>query len=104
MDNSTKMGSIMQSYADAEFKYIIYSTESIEVLQNAQEIGKANTYKEACIILDEYLKEIGRARDPYWRFIMNENATFIDYGSWSHFAAIVPPVPMKVITGEVEEF
>jgi len=31
---------------------------------------------------------------------MGETATFIDYGSWSKFIAIVPPVSIKELTGE----
>lgn len=84
-------------------KYKIFFSDSIETLRNETLIGEANTYQDACVVLNSELRKGGRDSDPYWRFIMNENATFIDYGSWTRFAAIVPPVPMQVITGEIEE-
>ena len=31
---------------------------------------------------------------------MGETATFIDYGSWSKFIAIVPPISIKELSGE----
>lgn len=84
-------------------KYKIFLTDSIEVLQNEELIGEASAYQEACDILSEKLHEKGIAEDPYWRLSLGQTATFIDFGSWSKFAAIVPPVSMSVITGNAQE-
>ena len=84
-------------------KYKIFLTDSIETLLNEELLGEANTYTSACEILTEGLREKGIYEEPYWRILMNTNGTFIDFGSWSRFAAIVPPVSMAVITGTAEE-
>ena len=95
MNNDIKIGCILQSYGDAP-KYKIYLTDSIESLANEKQIGRANTYQEACEVISE---EVPKAKsNPYWRILMCEHATVIDYGSYSRFAAIVPPIPTKVIT------
>lgn len=80
-------------------KYKIFLTDSIEVLENEQLIGGANTYQEVCKTISNYLAVNKFHTDPYWRFVMNETATMIDYGSWSKFIAIVPPISMKELTG-----
>lgn len=84
-------------------KYKIFTSTNIEMLENEVCIGEANTYQGACKAITQYLTDNNQHQEPYWRFLMNETATFIDYGSWSKFIAIVPPVSMKVMTGEVEE-
>ena len=76
-------------------KYKIYLSSSIEVLQNEQLIGGANTPQEACKVAGEYLSANNFHQEPYWRFLMGSTATFIDYGSYSKFLAIVPPLVMK---------
>lgn len=101
MNNDIKIGKIFQTIGQSA-KYHIYQTSSIEALEDKRLIGVANTYKEACKTIHEHLAENDFHQDPYWRFVMNETATFIDYGSWSKFMAIVPPVPMKEIMGEEE--
>lgn len=104
--DAVKIGCIMQSYADAETnkKYTLYTTKSLEALEDVKEIGKARTYEEACKILNNYLASIGREKPHYWRMILNTDGTFIDYGSWVDFLAIVPAVPMEVLRGDVKEF
>jgi len=81
-------------------RYKIFLSDSIETLLNEQPISAANSYQEACKIIKEYLSVNNFHQDPYWRIIMGETATFIDYGSWSKFIAIVPPVSIKELTGE----
>lgn len=81
-------------------KHKIYLSDSIEVLSHEQLIGEANSYQEACRVIDGYLAINNFHQDPYWRIIMGDIATFIDYGSWSRFAAIVPPVNTKELIGE----
>ena len=81
-------------------KYKIFLSDSIEVLKNEQLIGGANSYEEACQIIRDYLAVNQFYQEPYWRTLLGETATFIDYGSWSRFAAIVPPVNEKEIIGE----
>ena len=78
-------------------KYRVFLSDSIDILKNEHLLGGANTYQEACTIIRESIPKA--ANNPCWRILMAENATFIDYGSWSKFAAIVPPVPQSVITG-----
>lgn len=81
-------------------KYKIFTTDSIEVLQNEECIGEADTYQAACNIIKE---QIPRANsNPHWRVLMGDIATFIDYGSWSKFVAIVPPISMKELSGDGE--
>lgn len=84
-------------------KYKLFLSKSIEVLKEEELIGEANTYQGACKEISKQLKERGVHQEKYWRFLMNENATFIDFGSYSKYAAIVPPVPMGIITGDIEE-
>lgn len=91
MNNAIKVGAILQSYAD-EPKYKIFSTDSIDILKNEHLIGEAHNYQEACKVINAHLKEEGFKSSPYWRIVMNETATMIDYGSWSKFMAIVPPL------------
>lgn len=84
-------------------KYKIFLTESLEVLENEELIGEANTYNEACSVITEELLARGFRKEPYWRILAGANATFIDFGSWSNFVTIIPPVPMSVLTGAIEE-
>ena len=82
-------------------KYNLYLSSNIEVLsQDAEHFGMADSYSEACRIIQHYLKDNGYKDNHYWRFLMNDTATFIDFGSWSKFIAIIPPIPMKEIMGE----
>ncbi len=89
-----KMSKILESLGRTA-KYHIYQTTSIEELKDKQLVGVANSYQEACKVIKEFLAVNRAYQEPYWRFVMNEQATFVDYGSWSKFMAIVPPVPMK---------
>ena len=84
-------------------KYKVFLTESLEYLKNEELIGDAKTFNEACRLLKNELFERDIPTEPYMRFLAAPNATFIDFGSWSRFAAIVPPVPMSVLTGTMEE-
>jgi hypothetical protein len=81
-------------------KYKIYLSSSIEVLENEHLIGGANSYKEACKVIKDYLEVNKFHQEPYWRLLLGEVATFIDYGSWSKFIAIVPPISLKELAGE----
>lgn len=101
MDNTIKIGCILQSRADTPKKYKVFSSKSIEVLADELFIGEADTYEEVCHIIRDYFK--GADSNPYWRFCLNETATFVDYGSWSQFAAIVPPIPMSEMDAKNED-
>lgn len=81
-------------------KYKIFLTDSIESLKNEQLIGGANSYQDACKVINDHLAVNNFHQEPYWRFLMGSVATFIDYGSWGKFIAIVPPIPMKEMIGE----
>ena len=100
MDNSVKIGCILQSCADAPMKYKVFSSKSIEVLKEEELLGEANSYQGACRIINQHCE--GADTNPYWRFLMSETATFVDYGSWSEFAAIVPPVSFKELNDDEE--
>lgn len=74
-------------------KYKIFTSDSIEVIHNETLIGEADNFQDACRIIKQ---QISFAEfNPYWRFILGDIATFVDYGSYSEFVAIVPPVPME---------
>ena len=83
-------------------KYKIFLSDSIEVLKNEELLGEANDYKEASAVIELKLQEKELYQEPYWRFLMDSTATFIDFGSWSKFIAIVPPISMVEIVGEDE--
>lgn len=102
MDNTIKIGCILQSYATAkeDFKYKIFLSDSIEILKNERLIGRANSYKEACAVIKDYLTKNQFNQEPYWRLLLGETATFIDYGSWSKFVAIVPPISIQELEKE----
>lgn len=80
-------------------KYKIFTTDSIEVLQNEECIGAADTIEELMAQATDYLEEAGICSSPYWRYLMGDIATFIDFGSWSKFLAVVPPVTMAELCG-----
>lgn len=77
-------------------KYKIFSTDSIMTLANEELIGEANTLHE----IQNIIKTWRGKPDGYWRYCLAENATFIDYGSWSKFIAIIPPVPSQELMGD----
>lgn len=76
-------------------RYKIYQSKSIEELKDAELIGGADSYKEACKVIQDYLAVNNFHQEPYWRFLMCEHATVIDYGSYSKYMAIVPPLSME---------
>ena len=96
MMNELKLGAILQTVGD-NFRYKIYQTTSIEALENKQIIGVANSYQEACKIIQSFLFANNLHQESYWRVLMGDEATFIDYGSWSKFMAIVLPVSREEI-------
>lgn len=79
-------------------KYKIYTSAWIEKLVNEQLIGEADSYQEACKVIKGQIPLA--AENPYWRLLFAQEATFIDYGSYSKFIAIVPPLTMNEIEGE----
>jgi hypothetical protein len=80
-------------------RYKIYQSKSIEELKDAELIGGANSCKEACKVIQDYLAVNSfHQEQPYWRFLMCEHATIIDYGSYSKYMAIVPPLSMEEIS------
>ena len=98
-ENEIKIGMIMQSLADAP-KYCIFLSDSISVLVNEELLGKAKTFKEVREVINRELDKRGYQQDSYWRYSLDSNATFIDFGSWSKFIAVVPPISMQELTGE----
>ena len=100
MDNAVKIGCILQSYAEEEKKYKAFFSDSLEILLNEEFIGEADTYQEICKLISKKIAEKGYYQEPYTRTLMGSTATFIDFGSWSKFAAIVPPVSNQEICGE----
>ena len=96
-----KQGKILQTIGQVA-KYHIYQTTSIESLENKELIGIANSYQEACRVIKEFLALNRAYQDPYWRFVMGTEATFVDYGSWTKWMAIVPPVAPAEMEGAKE--
>ena len=98
---NVKQGTILQSYDTP--KFAIYETTSIEEITEDAPIAFANTSKECCKVIDEFLEKYNIPNDHYWRFIMGQTATFIDYGSWSKFMAVVPPLSIDMLMGEIKD-
>lgn len=76
-------------------KYNIYLTQSIETLMNKELIATANSFKEARVNIVQYLDSHNLGNNNYWRYLLAEDATYIDFGSWSKFIAIVPPITVE---------
>lgn len=76
-------------------KYNIFLTDNMYSTEGAELVGEAETPKEACKVLNDVLLARGEQEGRYWRFLFASNATFIDYGSWSLFGTIVPPLEMS---------
>ena len=76
-------------------KYTVYITPWIESLQDAKVIAEVDTYDAAWRAIDDFLKENHFRKEKYCRFLLGKDAMFIDFGSWSTFAAI-SPVPKEV--------
>lgn len=81
-------------------KYTIYTSNQIDALSSEVKIGEADDFQGACKVLREYLKSSEHILTPYWRYLLCAEATFIDFGSWSRFGAIVPAVSIEEIKGE----
>jgi len=91
---------VCERFKDAELfgahgRYKVFLTDSIEVLENELFIGDANSIQEACKLLADVTSNHG----GYWRYLMASNATFVDFGSWSRFGAIIPPISMQEFQG-----
>lgn len=71
-------------------KYKLYLTDSIESLENEELLIETEDIQEAFKALGA---RIGKT--AYWRFSLAPDATYIDYGSWSRFGAVVPALSMK---------
>ena len=100
--DTMKLGMILQTLGE-HARYHVYLTSDIEKLSiDKQIIGIANSYQDACKVISSYLRDMDIDSDKYWRILMGSDATFIDFGSWSQFMAIVPPVPKSEIMGEKE--
>ena len=76
-------------------KYIVYISNQIDALNGEVRIGEADDFEGACQVLDEYLESSKHITTPYWRYLLCAEATFIDFGSWSRFGAIVPAVSIE---------
>ena len=82
-------------------RHMIYLTSSIEkITEDAIEIGAVSSFDEACRIIHKFLESSGFRKDKYWRYCLAQDATFIDFGSWSRFIAITPPFSNKEMFGE----
>ena len=72
-------------------KHKVYFTNSIEKELNPEYIGEFNTVKEMWDIVNPRLKH----KERYCRFLLADDATYIDYGSYSTFLRVVPPITMQ---------
>jgi hypothetical protein len=80
--------------------YNVYFTHSLEsITEDAVLIARRSTYKGCWQAIDEKLKENEIEREHYTRYLLdtNKDTLFIDYGSWSTFAAI-SPIPPEVFS------
>ena len=84
-------------------KYTVYISNQIDALSDEVKIGEADDFESACQVLDEYLKSSNHVVTPYWRYLLCSEATFIDFGSWSKFGAVVPEEPIEEIEIKGEE-
>ena len=67
-------------------KYQLYVSNSIEHLdESAQPFGEAESYQNACRLIAEHINTMGWRDSKYWRYLMTDSATFIDFGSWSNY-------------------
>lgn len=75
--------------------YTIYTTKSIAELREEKAVATANTPKEAVRAINNYLVDNNIAKERYMRFLFNPDVTTVDYGSYSTFMAIVPPLSIS---------
>jgi hypothetical protein len=77
-------------------KHSVYLSASIESLTKDKIfIGEAATADEMWRIVDKFLKENGFRKEKYCRYIMKEDVTFIDFGSWTRFIVVEPAFTHK---------
>ena len=81
-------------------KYTVYTSNRIDALSGEVKIGEADDFEGACQVLDEHLKPSKHIVTPYWRYSFCSGVTFIDFGSWSKFGAIVQVEPIEEVKGE----
>lgn len=81
-------------------KHTIYISNSIYEVKIDETIGEIEKFSELWKLVDPILKTRGYHQDPYVRYLMDPNATFIDFGSYSKFIACVPPFTMEEINAE----
>lgn len=62
-------------------------------------IGEAETADEMWRIVNKFLKENGFRKEKYCRYIMKEDITIIDFGSWTRFIGIEPAFTHKELFG-----
>lgn len=97
-----KQGKILEALGRTAKYHVYQVTAATEELTDKQLVGVANSYQEACTVIKDFLAVNRTYQDPYWRFIMSSEATFIDYGSWVKWMAIVPPISEEEIMGDKE--
>ena len=97
-----KQGKILEALGRTAKYHIYQVAATAEELTDKQLVGVANSYQEACKVIQNFLAVNRAYQDPYWRFIMSPNATYVDYGSWTKWMAIVPPVSEEEIKGDKE--
>ena len=78
-------------------RYKVYITHSIESLDDSLLIAIRSNYKDCWEAINEFLKKEGISKERYIRYIPNDEkqTLFIDFGSWSTFAAI-SPIPQEI--------
>lgn len=81
-------------------KHQVFLTDSIETLSNVVDVGCAENYQKTCQLMSRYLEDNEMQSDLHWRFIMGDTMTMVDFGSWSKFFAVIPPVTIKEMNGE----
>ena len=72
-------------------RHKVYFSSSIEKELNPRYIGEFNTVKEMWSLVDPLLTH----KERYCRYLLADDATYIDYGSYGRFLRVVPPLTMQ---------
>ena len=75
-------------------KYKIYLSQAIAIdklSDDAELIAEVETPAEVMDIVTATAKDFRKDNPPpYYRYLMGDKITFIDYGSWSKYIAVEP--------------
>ena len=73
-------------------KHTLYLSDAIDEKVNAQKLGEFDTIQQMWEL--SYQQDIGN-RKMYCRYLMGKEFTSIDFGSWSKFLLVEPPLGIE---------